>query len=180
MLESERKASHRHDYGHTTPMSSLKKEQTQIVTTSSHHYVVMTTITTVSCLCFVLFFYPLRLVKFFLFVVVVSSAHQHEGTSTVLEVDESTTILEAALDNDIDLPHDCKLGVCLTCPSKVVSGEVDQSDGTLEDSVTALVGGHFMFFSCYFCSCSMLKVVASMLVVGDAALCFCPFSFLEE
>ncbi|CAM9922654.1 unnamed protein product [Ectocarpus sp. 4 AP-2014] len=63
---------------------------------------------------------------------------EHEGTSTVLEVDENTTILEAALDNDVDLPHDCKLGVCLTCPSKVVSGEVDQSDGTLEDSVTEL------------------------------------------
>lgn len=81
----------------------------------------------------------------FFFIVVVSSPHQHEGTSTVLEVDENTTILEAALDNDIDLPHDCKLGVCLTCPSKVVSGDVDQSDGTLEDSVTALVGGRFFF-----------------------------------
>lgn len=57
----------------------------------------------------------------------------------MLEVDDNTSILEAALDNDIDLPHDCKLGVCLTCPSMVVSGEVDQSDGTLEDSVTAQV-----------------------------------------
>eukprot|EP00903_Cladosiphon_okamuranus_P009987 g9473.t1 len=62
---------------------------------------------------------------------------EHEGKTTVLEVDDNTSILEAALDNDIDLPHDCKLGVCLTCPSMVVSGEVDQSDGTLEDSVTA-------------------------------------------
>lgn len=58
----------------------------------------------------------------------------------MLEVDEGTSILDAALDNDINLPHDCKLGVCLTCPSVVVSGEVDQSDGTLEDSVTAQVG----------------------------------------
>lgn len=60
---------------------------------------------------------------------------EHEGKSTVLEVDENTSILEAALDNDIELPHDCKLGVCLTCPSLVVSGDVDQSDGTLDDSV---------------------------------------------
>lgn len=52
-----------------------------------------------------------------------------------MEVDENTSILEAALDNDIELPHDCKLGVCLTCPSLVVSGDVDQSDGTLDDSV---------------------------------------------
>ncbi|CAN0444976.1 unnamed protein product [Pylaiella littoralis] len=62
---------------------------------------------------------------------------EHEGKSTVLEVDDNTSILDAALDNDIELPHDCKLGVCLTCPSIVVSGEIDQSDGTLEDSVTA-------------------------------------------
>ncbi|CAM9094698.1 unnamed protein product [Ascophyllum nodosum] len=60
---------------------------------------------------------------------------EHEGKTIVLEVSESTTILDAALDNGIELPHDCKLGVCLTCPSKVVSGEVDQSDGTLDDSV---------------------------------------------
>lgn len=60
---------------------------------------------------------------------------QHEGKSTVLEVDENTSILEAALDNDIELPHDCKLGVCLTCPSLIVSGDVDQSEGTLDDSV---------------------------------------------
>ena len=64
---------------------------------------------------------------------------QHEGKTIVLEVSESTTILDAALDNGIELPHDCKLGVCLTCPSKVVSGEVDQSDGTLDDSVVEQV-----------------------------------------
>lgn len=57
----------------------------------------------------------------------------------MLEVDESTSILEAALDNGIELPHDCKLGVCLTCPSKIVSGEIDQSQGTLDDSVVSKV-----------------------------------------
>lgn len=72
--------------------------------------------------------------------VCVLATAQHEGKSTVLEVDEYTSILDAALDNDIELPHDCKLGVCLTCPSVIVSGDVDQSDGTLEDSVTAQVG----------------------------------------
>lgn len=64
---------------------------------------------------------------------------QHGGTSTVLEVDERTTILEAALDNNIELPHDCKLGVCLTCPSLIVSGDVDQSEGTLDESVMSQV-----------------------------------------
>ncbi len=61
---------------------------------------------------------------------------QHQGTETVLTVAENYSILDAALDAGVDLPHDCKLGVCLTCPSKVVSGTVDQSSGTLDDSVT--------------------------------------------
>jgi ferredoxin len=26
----------------------------------------------------------------------------------------------------LDLPHDCKLGVCMTCPAKLVSGKVGQ------------------------------------------------------
>jgi ferredoxin len=60
---------------------------------------------------------------------------RHDGKDTVLEVSEDTTILEAALNAGIELPHDCKLGVCLTCPSKVLSGKIDQSSGTLDDSV---------------------------------------------
>lgn len=83
------------------------------------------------------------------------------------------TVLEAALDEGIDMPHDCKLGTCLVsqptslthgpsiqwhilttmaivanqrhtinliiniqaCAAKVVSGTVDQTGGTLDDSV---------------------------------------------
>ena len=60
---------------------------------------------------------------------------QHDGKDTVLEVREDESILEAALDAGIDMPHDCKLGVCLTCPSKIVSGKVDQDGSTLDDSV---------------------------------------------
>lgn len=54
-----------------------------------------------------------------------------------MEVRDDCSILEAALEEGIELPYDCKLGVCLTCPSKVVSGKVDQTEGTLEDSVIA-------------------------------------------
>jgi ferredoxin len=60
---------------------------------------------------------------------------QFEGKETIMEVREDETILNAARDNGIELPHDCELGVCLTCPAKVVSGKVDQSGGTLDDSV---------------------------------------------
>lgn len=64
---------------------------------------------------------------------------QHDGKDTVIDVREDTSILSAALDAGIDLPHDCDLGVCLTCPSKIVSGDVDQTGGTLDDSVIAQV-----------------------------------------
>jgi ferredoxin len=35
----------------------------------------------------------------------------------------------------MEVPHDCKLGVCMTCPARLVSGLVDQSDGMLSDDV---------------------------------------------
>lgn len=58
-----------------------------------------------------------------------------DGTSSVLDVNDGETILEAAMDAGVDLPHDCKMGVCMTCPARVVSGEVDQSAGMLDDEV---------------------------------------------
>jgi ferredoxin len=59
----------------------------------------------------------------------------HDGAETVMEVDSNTSILEASLEAGVDLPHDCDLGVCLTCPAKIISGTCDQSTGTLDDSV---------------------------------------------
>ncbi|XP_073525747.1 uncharacterized protein [Phyllobates terribilis] len=60
---------------------------------------------------------------------------EHEGQSTELEVDPDESILSKALDSGMDVPHDCKLGVCMTCPAKLISGKVDQSDGMLSDDV---------------------------------------------
>ncbi|KAK6254941.1 2Fe-2S ferredoxin-type iron-sulfur binding domain - like 2 [Theobroma cacao] len=60
---------------------------------------------------------------------------EHEGQSTELEVEPDETILSKALDSGLFVPHDCKLGVCMTCPAKLLSGEVDQSDGMLSDDV---------------------------------------------
>jgi len=61
----------------------------------------------------------------------------HDGKETEVEVREDTSILSVALDAGIDLPHDCDMGVCLTCPTRIISGEVDQTGGTLDDSVIA-------------------------------------------
>eukprot|EP00877_Chromochloris_zofingiensis_P008347 jgi/Chrzof1/3766/Cz13g08015.t1_FDX4[v5.2] len=60
---------------------------------------------------------------------------EHDGKTVTLDVADGQTILEVALDNGIDLPHDCKLGVCMTCPAKLVSGTVDQSGAMLSDDV---------------------------------------------
>ncbi|KAM7485519.1 hypothetical protein LguiA_001528 [Lonicera macranthoides] len=60
---------------------------------------------------------------------------EHEGKTTELSVDEDETILSKALDSGLNVPHDCKLGVCMTCPAKLLSGDVDQSDGMLSDDV---------------------------------------------
>ncbi|RWR82191.1 2Fe-2S ferredoxin-type domain-containing protein [Cinnamomum micranthum f. kanehirae] len=60
---------------------------------------------------------------------------EHEGAKTTLEVEEDETILEKALEMGLSIPHDCKLGVCMTCPAKLVSGSVDQSDGMLSEDV---------------------------------------------
>ncbi|KAJ3674760.1 hypothetical protein LUZ60_005376 [Juncus effusus] len=60
---------------------------------------------------------------------------EHEGSTHELEVEPDETILEKALDEGFSVPHDCKLGVCMTCPAKLVKGDVDQSDGMLSDDV---------------------------------------------
>ncbi|GAB2289339.1 Ferulic acid decarboxylase 1 [Dionaea muscipula] len=60
---------------------------------------------------------------------------EHQGQVTELEVEDDETILSKALDRGLSVPHDCKLGVCMTCPAKLISGAVDQSEGMLSDDV---------------------------------------------
>ena len=53
----------------------------------------------------------------------------HQGQTHTIKVDDTQTILQAAIDEGIELPFSCSAGVCTTCAAQVLSGEVDQSDG---------------------------------------------------
>ena len=56
---------------------------------------------------------------------------QYEGSEYRLVVPAKTTILDAALDQDIDLPYSCQAGVCTACRGKCLSGKVhlDEREG---------------------------------------------------
>jgi ring-1,2-phenylacetyl-CoA epoxidase subunit PaaE len=55
----------------------------------------------------------------------------YEGSEYSFAVAPHQTILEAALDLDIDLPYSCQAGMCTACLGKCVSGKVtlDEEDG---------------------------------------------------
>lgn len=55
----------------------------------------------------------------------------YEGAEYELAVTPSQTILEAALDQDIDLPYSCQAGLCTACRGKCLTGKVhlDEREG---------------------------------------------------
>ena len=56
------------------------------------------------------------------------------GETRRVVIAENTTLLEAALDNNLDAPFACKAGVCSTCKAKVLVGDVEmRANHALED-----------------------------------------------
>ena len=56
------------------------------------------------------------------------------GDTRSLTIPANTTLLEAAINNDLDPPYACKAGVCSTCKAKILNGEVEMlANHALED-----------------------------------------------
>ena len=48
-----------------------------------------------------------------------------DGITTVVQVPESKSIIDAALDAGLDAPYSCLGGVCCTCRAKMTKGEAE-------------------------------------------------------
>ena len=59
-----------------------------------------------------------------------SKSHNLDVT---IDVADDKFILEAAEDNNIELPYSCRAGSCSTCLGKVTEGKIDQPDQTFLD-----------------------------------------------
>lgn len=50
------------------------------------------------------------------------------GKESTITVDAESTILEAAIDNDVDPPYACQAGICASCKAKLISGRIELED----------------------------------------------------
>jgi len=48
-----------------------------------------------------------------------------------LQMEEDKTILELALENDIDAPYSCQGGICSTCLAKLESGSIEMDNNQI-------------------------------------------------
>lgn len=53
----------------------------------------------------------------------------NNGQTYTIQVPEDQKILEVADSENLNLPSSCNAGVCTTCAAKIISGQVEQSEG---------------------------------------------------
>lgn len=96
---------------------------------------------------------------------------EHGGATRTLEVGPDETILEKALGEGLEVPHDCKLGVCMTCPARLLSGAVDQSEGMLSDDVVergyALLCVAYPQSDCHICTIPEEELLSLQLATAN-------------
>ncbi len=60
-----------------------------------------------------------------------------DGQEYVIQVPGDTPILEAGLDNDLDMPYSCQSGLCTACRGKCLEGEIslDDAEGISKEEI---------------------------------------------